>query len=130
MSDLPSIPSIQTQDVRRTVLVNPNRQTGLTIATATETVIVDPATGSRLFAATNHLTVTIDGTVAVDPTSLCACEVCGQAPFSSEAVMRCTCGRVACKLTCLVTDEYGPLCRLCAAKPWWRKAWDWITDFS
>jgi hypothetical protein len=127
MNDPSTLPSVQTEDVRRTVLADPNRRTGLTIATANETVIVDPVTGSRSFAATTALTLTIDGTVVVDPTMLCACEVCGQAPFSTEAVMRCTCGRIACKLTCLVRDEYGPVCRRCATQPWWRRLWNWLT---
>lgn len=128
----PNLPAVQTQDVRRTVLVDPNRRTGLTIATGTETVIVDPITGSRSFDATTWLLKTIDGAIIADPTTtaLYACEVCGHAPFSSDAVMRCKCGRYACKLTCLVTDTCGQLCRICAEKPWWRKAWEWITDFS
>ena len=122
MSDAPIAP-LAVQDVRRTALQRPDG-TIMTISTSTEAVMIDPATGSRVFTATTAHIVAVNGEVVTDPviTPLYACCICGRQPFTGSGVARCACGRTVCKSYCLTADR----CRVCAHQPWWKRVLSWV----
>lgn len=118
---------VTVEDVRQTVLLNPSRADTMVLTTGAERSTIDPVTGSRSFVATSALLTTADG-VIVDPstTILFSCEVCGRTPFTALAVVRCSCGRIVCKLRCLGADDHGPRCTTCTSMPWWKRVLRWL----
>jgi hypothetical protein len=118
-----------THDVRATRVVNPHTGAAQTIGAEAETITVDPGTGSRSFQRAEDRCLTHDGTAPIDPatTPLFWCACCGNGPFSVYAVLRCHCGRAACKAMCITDD--GTACRACTPDPpRWRRVFTWLRD--
>ena len=130
MSDLlPPVPGILTnQDVRRWMILHPNGTISMVVSTESETITVDPATGSRCFRVDNTLFMTVDGMIISDPLAirLYWCVLCARLPFSVTGVVLCACGKMVCRQTCLKRDEHGGQCAACATKTRWERFKEWL----
>ena len=92
-----------------------------TSVTDAELVLVNRATGSKLFLRRNSKIRTADGIIA-SITDTFLCRSCS-AVISRQARTRCA---HCCAVTCVSCA--GPLqeCKACAAAKWWPRFWVWL----
>jgi len=115
-------------ETERTVIIDPITGETITIGARIERITIDEATGQERRDVMNVVVPTPDGKHLLFPYEepLYRCTCCGAGPLVH--VEQCAaCGRFICD-ACRVVTEAGIICRACADKPWWVKAWEWITD--
>ena len=92
-----------------------------TSVTDAELVLVNRATGSKLFLRRNSKIRTADGTVAAITDTL-TCRSC-KSIISHQASTRCTHCRA---ITCISCGGQLQECKACSAARWWPRFWMWL----
>ncbi|HTD83287.1 MAG TPA: hypothetical protein VK648_05785 [Gemmatimonadaceae bacterium] len=112
----------------RTVIIDPATGEVITIGARIERTMIDEASGQERRDVMNVVVPTADGKQLLFPYNepLYACASCGAKPLV-HAMQCAACGRFMCD-ACRIKTEAGIICRTCADKPWWAKAWEWLTN--
>jgi hypothetical protein len=115
-------------ETERTVTIDPLTGELFTIGARIERTTVDEATGQERRDIMNVVVPTPDGKQLLYPYKqpLYRCTCCGTGPLV-HASQCSACGRFICD-ACRVQTDAGIICRRCDKKPWWKRAWKWITD--
>jgi hypothetical protein len=114
-------------ETERTVIIDPATGEVITIGARIERITTDDAGGERRDVM-NVVVPSADGKQLLFPYNepLYACGVCGRQPIV-HAEQCSACGRFICD-ACRVQTEAGIICRKCDEKPFWLRAWQWLTD--